>query len=517
MQQYKQALLDKELPVTWANDFANFGLPLPIFAHPLPAYLGAFIMILGLSATQSYNLLILLSTILSGVFFYLFLSRKFSNTLSLVGSLAMLIFPYRIINTYIRGALPEIVAAIFFPLILIAVHEIYKKKSLRAFILLYLSVFLLAVVHPMMLVVFGLPLAIWVLIKLFAGKDMHLFIKLVFVVCLSLLTASFYLLPLVLEMKYFYQGGMSGEIGLDKFLGFRHLYDPSWFYFYSHPGPRGDFIKLGLPEFVFVLVSAFAILRLKIKRKPAQEFMSWFLIALLMILLILPSGKYVFDILPGFSGIQYPWRFLGALQFIVPILMVMSINALGKYKNIVALFLVFLLICLRFPQLYGKNFVYVPEKYYEFNQANLHSQNLNTIWSDNTENYKRKSVQAEIISGDGSLELTDLRNASRRYKVSSQEGLRLIDYTFYFPGWTVYVDNNETPIEFQDINYRGLITYEVPAGNHDVLVRFEMTKIRKLGLLLTGFSFSAACTALCLARNPKLVAQIKKLPVINRS
>ena len=63
-----------------------------------------------------------------------------------------------------------------------------------------------------------------------------------------------------------------------------------------------------------------------------------------------------------------------------------------------------------------------------------------------------------------------------RYKVTATSEIRMVDYTFYFPGWKVLVDAKEVPIEFQDMNYRGVITYNVPSGNHEVVVKFTDTK-----------------------------------------
>jgi hypothetical protein len=140
----------------------------------------------------------------------------------------------------------------------------------------------------------------------------------------------------------------------------------------------------------------------------------------------------------------------------------------------------------RVPQFYGKNYVIQPESDYYFNQANLHSTNFNTIWSSNSEDYEVKTVQAQIIAGVGELKVIEQKNSSRVYQTNSNEELRLIDYTFYFPGWTVYVDGKPTEIEFQDLNYRGLITYRVPDGSHQIKVSYEHTKTRLFGLLASG-------------------------------
>ena len=72
MNQFAQGLRDGEFPVTWSNNFANFGLPLPLFAHQVPAYLGAFLILLGTSTETAYIVLVVLSLILTNIFFYLF-------------------------------------------------------------------------------------------------------------------------------------------------------------------------------------------------------------------------------------------------------------------------------------------------------------------------------------------------------------------------------------------------------------------------------------------------------------
>ena len=53
-----------------------------------------------------------------------------------------------------------------------------------------------------------------------------------------------------------------------------------------------------------------------------------------------------------------------------------------------------------------------------------------------------------------------------------------MDNTVYFPGWQVEVDGNKAPIQFQDPNYRGLITFNVPKGMHNIEVIFGESPVR---------------------------------------
>ena len=113
---------------------------------------------------------------------------------------------------------------------------------------------------------------------------------------------------------------------------------------------------------------------------------------------------------------------------------------------------------------------------------------LNTVWTDKSEDYPDKNPQGEIIEGKGKIIGETLKNSSRMYTVNAATPLRMIDHTFYFPGWKVYVDGNPVTIEFQNPKYRGVITYQVPPGKHSIYVVFEDTKVRLLGKILSVVS-----------------------------
>ena len=497
MNQFAQSLRDGEFPVTWANNFANFGHPLPIIAHQLPAYFGAFLILLGISTEMSYIYLLAFSIIIATFLFYKFFRKFSSQAVSLAAVVISTFFPYRELNIYTRGGLPELMATIFLPILLLGVWNLQQKKFFKASLLLYFGILGTALTHPMMLIIFLLPVTAYFLYGLRKKnwqKQVAVFITSSF---LGILSAAYYLVPLLLEMKYFYQANIEKAISSEVFLNLKQLYDPTWFYTFTHPGPRGNYIKLGTIEFIILVLSILSIVsfvlfrknisfRQLFNQKKLKDLLFWTGISVLMVLLMLPISKFLYS-LPIIYQIQYPWRFLSALQITIPLVFIFLLQFVKKLNNnYVLLVVIALVIWFRVPQFYGKNYVIQPESDYYFNQANLHSTNFNTIWSSNSEDYEVKTVQAQIIAGVGELKVIEQKNASRVYQTNSNEELRLIDYTFYFPGWTVYVDGKPTEIEFQDLNYRGLITYRVPAGSHQIKVSYEHTKTRLFGLLASG-------------------------------
>jgi hypothetical protein len=215
------------------------------------------------------------------------------------------------------------------------------------------------------------------------------------------------------------------------------------------------------------------------------------LIAFVYFILITKIGTPIFEFIKPLGNIQHQWRLLSGIQFIPPIIIAIILNKLGKRKQLIlGALIVISIIIFRFPQLYGKNYLHTSESVYFSSKDNLYSQVMNTIWTGPTQSYPVKKVKGEIIEGKGEITKRNEKNSWREYEIDSTTDVRLADYTFYFPGWKVYVDNKETPIEFQDMNYRGVITYRVPQGKHNIVVKFTETKIRLLADFISLFSLT---------------------------
>jgi hypothetical protein len=355
----------------------------------------------------------------------------------------------------------------------------------------------------MMLVVFALPASIYFLFNLQSKFYLKQIVIAVISIGLGLLIASYYLLPLVLEMKYFYQGAGQSSINSQAFFQLKNFFDPNWYYFYTHPGPRGDFVKLGLPESL-LFVTGSVVLLIQLKKNTSKAFktfwlnnknlITWWLVSSLSVMLLLKPSLPLYQVIPGLAQLQYPWRFLAVLQFALPLLFIFTVQKISFLQNkLVLLLVITILLVLRIPQLYGKNYVTYSEQEFYFTESNLHSQNLNTIWTGPAEEYPIKNNQAEIIEGTGHIETLELKNASRQYKIKADSRVRVVDYTFYFPGWEVIADKKPLDIQFQDPNYRGVITYFLDPGEYLVEVNYKPTKIRAisraisiLGLVLAG-------------------------------
>lgn len=494
--QFANALMDGNFPVIWTDGFANYGLPIGIVAHQMTSYLGAIFSILAQDPYFGFKTVALVGVAGSALLYYAFLRIYFSPTIALAGAFLFNLASYRIFNFYVRGALPEIFSAVFLPMILIGLYFFIEKKNSKGLFLFSLSIFLLAVTHPFMLLIYGIiyaPYTLYLLSKnagansLLTVRSVKKVVSLSGAFAIGILSASFYLVPLSREIKYFYYGLNPSNLEPNSFFSLSSFLNFSWPYFTpTETFPRGHMVTFGILEIVGLLVGVILlVVLLRKKEKTENDGLVIFsgTIALILVFFMTPLSKIFYTYLPLLNQIQFPWRMISALIFIIPIFYCYLFSKKNSLMVLCAFIAIILL--LRLPELYGKNYTYIPKSSYDKTLVNVHSVLMNTIWTGKTEEYPVKSFKGEVIEGIGKIVVRDEHISKRKYEVQADSVIRLVDNTFYFPGWKVYVDGADTLIEFQDPSYRGVITYSVPAGSHQVEVVFKDTKIRLISKILS--------------------------------
>ena len=102
-------------------------------------------------------------------------------------------------------------------------------------------------------------------------------------------------------------------------------------------------------------------------------------------------------------------------------------------------------------------------------------------------------VTAEVLAPGASVEMVRAAGASDELWVRSAEGTSLRFYTYYFPGWRVYLDGERLPDSaLRPEGEHGLLTVDVPPGEHHVLLRWGDTAVRAIGKGMTLVSLALA-------------------------
>ncbi len=488
-----KGLKEGDFPVSWFGGFANYGMPFGFIVQQLTPYLGSLFLFITNNVILSYNLVFLVGALLSSLLFYVFLRLYFSEEASFLGVTLFNFTSYRILNIYIRGDQPEFFASTLLPGLLLGIYLFEKKKKKKGLIILSIFTGLLLLTHPFMFVVYSFIYLPFIFLYIPKKKRLVRLLLLFSSFTLGILLAAYYILPLKYYIRYFYFG-RSAHLVSNQFLGIKNYLSPQWFYFLnSDIFTRGHFVKLGIIESVVLFLGFVVIIKDKLYKRVQGEKEKILLFSVLSSFLIIfmttHYSSFLYRNIPLLSDIQHPWRMLSALIFLPPMILAYLLDRFKKESYLLITLLV--IICLRYPQLYGKNYTFYKNKHYFFTVRNLHSNVLNTVWTEATEDYPVKKNKAAIIEGKGRIISSKVSNSFRKYKVEAKQKIRMIDYTFYFPGWHVFVDGKDVPIQFQDPSYRGVITYYVPQGKHDITVKLTNTKVVILGKIITLASLIA--------------------------
>jgi Gpi18-like mannosyltransferase len=131
----------------------------------------------------------------------------------------------------------------------------------------------------------------------------------------------------------------------------------------------------------------------------------------------------------------------------------------------------------------------------------------NGITTSTREEYEPRWVQARTkYTGDGILTPTPLiavRELSRssirhEYAVTSPALATVRDSTYYYPGWTVLIDGNETAVSPAPM--LGAISFQVPPGNHTVTIELRPTMVRRIAPIISILTLGILLIAVAASR-----------------
>ena len=112
-----------------------------------------------------------------------------------------------------------------------------------------------------------------------------------------------------------------------------------------------------------------------------------------------------------------------------------------------------------------------------------------TIWAAHPPgSYPEERVA--IVGGQGKIVNLETSLDKQVFQVKAESKVGVLSHTLYFPGWRLFVDGREETIQFQDQNYRGLITFPLETGEHQVKIEFTRTKDRILAEMISFVSLS---------------------------
>jgi hypothetical protein len=360
---------------------------------------------------------------------------------------------------------------------------------------------------------------------------------------LGLALAAIYLVPLLAELRFIkVEQWTSGSYNyLQHFVYFSQFFSPEWGYGYAGAGLLDDFsFQIGI---VVISLIAFALVSSLMQSYRHRHTAFFFLILTIFALLLMsPAAELLWQVLPIANLVQFPWRLLALTAFTISIVAgsllasrspIAGLNpqapnpshskspiqdpklALERSEGLKikkrfegsktqnpkfsALYLLALIVILAsfsytLPQ-YTKipDWAETPLAVVNWDRASIADrvgmvavteQQPQTSPMEQQYLDRQPLTPAGIIAGQGTLEVLHHGGGSDEVHITAEEPVTVQFYTYDYPGWQVSLDGQ--PLLYRYEPPFGLITVDVPPGEHSLMLRMGNTPPRLTGTIISG-------------------------------
>lgn len=490
--EYDKCVADRQLPCRWAPDSGlGYGEPIFNFYTQIPYIYGELFRFLGFSILDSTKIVFGLSLVLSALGMYWLSYVLWRSRLgALVSAVIYTYAPYRAVDVYVRGALPEALAFVYFPLATLFLYQYIKRRKLLDLLGLSLFFSLLVLTHNLSALMYSIFISFWAAYLMIKDKNISAVPGLIGAGIFTATLSAFYLLPVIFESKLVSLGQTTGGyydyhlhfVTLKQLLGSRF-----WGYGPSVWG-ENDGLSLSVGQLQWTL-PLFLLGIIFWQKKQARLINFFFFLGLGWLMLFFTHNKstWLWEIAPPFKYIQFPWRFLGLAVFAFSL----SVGAISELftKKIFKVGMIALIII----SAIGLNHVFFKvDRWFPINDTQFFSgdnyqiqisSSLSDFWPLTAKSLpKSQAVYKPIFlegSGSGQLLQRSSQSSTYDFKISSKTTVVSVPIV-YFPGWQIKGGNTVYPKG--DL---GLVTSTLTSKDQLVTYQFVNTPIRHIGNILS--------------------------------
>jgi len=522
VQQMDKCLSDGQIPCRWVPD-AGYGYGYPQFNYypPLPYYIGALIHRIGIQYIDVVKILFVAGYFFSALTMFILVKELTNKWSGFVASILYTYIPYKAVEVYVRGALSEFWAQIFFPLILWSIYKLVKTGKWKYIVLMGLSISFLATTHALMTMIFA-PVAIILALYWLYEEKWKYIVKVFWGGTLGFGLSAFFILPVIIEKKFAHvESVLSGYFDYRQhFVSLYKLFiSREWGY--GSSGFPNELLNLSLGPTQWLSgigAIVFAIILIQQNRKTSvyskQSMFALLLsgMTLFSIFMIHMKSSFVWAKLPFLWYLQFPWRFLAVSIFLLCLLSAFFIYFSGKFKYVLGISLIVLSFCLNIGYFVPKDWLYITDTD-KFSGVSWQKQMTISIF-DYLPIYATLPPINEAPDipevMDGKAEVVEYKKGSDfqtgRMIVFEDASIRLP--LFDFPGMQVkingrVVNHYNNDCRGHDFCY-GLISFKLPTGEHKIEVGLMNTPVRTISNTITLISIFVLGYLVWKAKDEKL-------------
>lgn len=488
MAAYYKALSEGQILPRWAGEINyGYGTPLFNFIYHVPYLVTSLPIALGSGLVLSFKIALTLSFVLSGVFMYLFAFRFFKHEgRAFIATMLYQFAPFHLVDLVIRGDMAEGYALAFFPLVLYTLTRGFEEKNAgNTMLLAAVSATLLIISHnAISLVFFGVT----VLFVLVFAPDNKKRAQAFAALTLGLALSAFYWMPALLERKYTYGDLFMKDMYKSHFAPLLSFLLPN-FTNAETLQTGGIAMSFGFVHVIALFYGTWLLFRKKIRDVHERKIL-WFglCVTLIALFVMQPVSKFFWSAIPILRMFQFPWRLLTVVTF--------SLAIIGSTVLVRKKTPLWVMCCIAAITVLSTAVYFHPplgmdtidEKYFwDYPLNTTYFGETDVIWSAGPAGEYPKE-RFEVFGGKGIITDPVKKGTIHTFTVTAESDVQVVDRTQYFPGWRVYSDKKKVPIEFQDQNWRGRITFRLPPGTHHIRIAWEKSPVRQIAESITVLS-----------------------------
>lgn len=493
----------------------NLGFGWNLFYPPVSTLINVIFAILTGNVVTAMKIFIFITFVFSGITMYKLVKTITSNNLAaLLAGIFYMIAPYRLLNTYTRLAVGEMISFVFIPIIFRGIYYILNGKTQKSYLYIFGTIGLILSHNISTLLTFILGF-FYVLINIKNLKDKNIFKTLCISTAIIILSVLFFEVPLLeqksaVELEVFRYGKMYSNSSV---MG--HALNPLQLLLKHADGPDSSmYFCIGIPILLGILLTSFTY---KInKNKNYKYFLIVGFMATIMSTFIFP-----WSIMPDILlMIQFPWRMLVVIVFCFSIISGINISnfidyIINKFKDtnfyklndyslinkLSVLTLIIILSCL-----YSMSFIQnldvkvIDNKFYEEPET-IDSKNQVSKYSSFLEYWPQKAIDSidyiinrdtkvSFISGKADITGEVKEDGILDFEVSNiQEHTTLeLPYLFYKGYQVTYTSNDSNEKIKLDVTEsdKGLVQLQLDTSiNGHIHVEYHATPIHKICIVIS--------------------------------
>jgi len=508
-----RCLDDFQIPCRWVPDAGyQYGYPQFNYYPPLPYYLGALLHRVGIQYIDSVKILFIAGYILSALAMYVLVGSLIkSSWAGIVASALYTYIPYKAVEVYVRGALSEFWALIFFPLVFWAIYKLIKSGKTKYMVWLSASIAFLLTTHSLMAMIFA-PIAILWAIYWLIREKWNSALKVIWGGLVGFGVSAFFILPLVFERKFAHvESLLSGYFDYRQhFVSLYKLFlSREWGYGSSGFPDEKLNLSLGIVQWIVGLGAVvLAIVLYKKYKKISILALLLSATALFSIFMMHMKSSFIWAKLPFLWYLQFPWRFLAISIFLLCVLVGFFVYFSGKFKYLIGGILIIASIVLNISFFVPKDWLNITDAE-KFSGQSWEKQLTISIFDylpvyGVLPPWSKAPEFPEVL--EGNVKFLEYKKGSNYQtgvvEASKDSVIRLP--LFDFPGMEVRIDKEKVSHRNDDCREerycRGLITFSLPAGTHKIEARLKDTLVRTIGNVLTLLGLGAVAVLMLKSR-----------------